>query len=79
MPWPKYHSFLRTPSFSDLEVQEEDQEVQEDAPEVQEEDREADHVVVNHDQDPKVAEHAVLQAMAHAKGEFHTKDINAKA
>jgi len=39
-------------------------------------------VVVNHDQDPKVAEHAVLQATAHAKDQSkngvqdHQKDEN---
>ena len=55
---------------SDPEVQEEDQEVQEDVLEVHEEDQEADHVVANHDQDPKVAELAVLQATAHAKSKF---------
>jgi len=52
-----------------LEVQEEDQEVQEDVPEVQEENQEADHVVADHDQDPKVAEHAVLQATVAAKNQ----------
>ena len=57
---------------SDPEVQEEDQEVQEDVLEVHEEDPEADHVVVDHDQDPKVAELAVLQATAHAKSKFAT-------
>ena len=54
-------------SSSDQEVQEEDQEVQEDVLEAQEDDPEADHVVADHDQDQKVAEHAVLQATAHAK------------
>ena len=60
------HPSLKLAS-SDQEVQEEDQEVQEDVLEAQEEDPEADHVVADHDQDQKVAEHAVLQAMAHAK------------
>ena len=78
MPWPIETSFFNKTDILDLEVQEEDQEVQEDVPEVQEENQEADHVVVDHDQDQKVAEHAVLQATVPAKSKYYDSNLKSR-